>query len=121
MMSTKTCFGLLALGVLSLASSVTAQPSYTYTPPAPAAVTAALQTQPRDMTSAADLTTGTAAVTPIDNRPGLIRPASELATAQHHDDDHRGFACADKKCKTVTPVYNTETPIQREQVQLGRN
>ena len=121
MTSMKTYYGLFALGVLSLASSVTAQPSYIYTPPAPAAVTTALQTQPRDMTAAADLTSGPAAVTPVDNRPGLIRPASEQATAQHHDDDHRGFACADKKCKTITPVYNTETPIQQEQGRLGRN
>lgn len=112
----------VALGVIAASAAVAEPKAYVYTPPAPEAVTSALQNRATGFdTTAPNPTLADAAVTPIDNRPGLIRPASELATAQHRDDDHRGFACVDDKCKIRTPVYNSETPIQREQGLLGRN
>ena len=54
-----------------------------------------------------------------DTRPGLIRPSARVANTQERDDEHRGFACADSKCRTTTPVYTTRTPLQQEQGRLG--
>jgi len=118
----KTVSVIVAFGIIGASAASAAPKAYVYTPPAPEAVTSALQNRPTGFdTTAPNPTLAGAAVAPIDNRPGLIRPASELATAQHRDDDHRAFACADKKCKTRTPVFNSETPLQREQGLLGRN
>ncbi|MBW8881145.1 MAG: hypothetical protein JF615_06895 [Asticcacaulis sp.] len=52
---------------------------------------------------------------PLANQPGLIRPADSITGWKKHDDDHRGFACIDNDCKTRTPVYNTQTPLEQEQ------
>jgi hypothetical protein len=45
-------------------------------------------------------------------------PASAQNTdpvAQSRDDDaDRAFACVDDKCKTVSPVYNTRTPMEAD-------
>ncbi len=43
------------------------------------------------------------------------------SVAAAYDDAHRGFACADAKCKTVTPVYNSRTPLEQEQGRTGVN
>lgn len=116
----KTLSVVMVLGIMGASVAMAEPKAYVYTPPAPAAVTSALQNRSTGFdTTAPNPTLASAAVTPIDNRPGLIRPASELATAQHHDNDHRGFVCIDKKCKAVAPVFNSETPIQREQGMLG--
>lgn len=118
----KTVSVIVALGIIGASTALAAPKAYVYTPPAPVAVTSALQNRPAGFdTTAPNPTLAVASVTPIDNRPALIRPASELATAQHRDDDHRAFACVDDKCKVRTPVYNSETPIQREQGLLGSN
>lgn len=55
----------------------------------------------------------------FENRPGRIRPAGRSGDAHRRDEDRRGFVCADKDCKTVTPVYNVETPLEQEQGRLG--
>ncbi len=52
-------------------------------------------------------------------QPGVIHPANDVVPRVRNDDDHRGFACADKKCKTTTPVYTTQTPLEQEQGRLG--
>lgn len=109
----------LILAGLSVASVASAK-DYAYTAPASSAVTEALQTPAKAPDSYADLDkrANTAA---IDTTPGLIRPATRIAEWTSHDDDHRGFACADSRCKTVTPVYNTRTPLEQEQAQSGAN
>jgi hypothetical protein len=103
-------------------ASVASAKDYAYTAPTTPAVTEALQTPDKtpDASTYADLgkRAGNAA---IDTTPGLIRPATRIAEWTSHDDDHRGFACADKKCKTFTPVYNSRTPLEQEQGRLGVN
>ncbi len=111
----------LAFAGLAVTSAATAK-DYAYTAPAAPAVIEALQTPDKtpDAKTYADLTRP-ANTRAIDTTPGLIRPATRIAEWTSHDDDHRGFACADAKCKTVTPVYNTRTPLQQEQGRLGSN
>jgi len=117
---TKSVF-ILAIAGLAMASAATAK-DYAYTAPAAPAVTEALQTPDKtpDASAYADLGKR-AGTTAIDTTPGLIRPATRIAEWTSHDDDHRGFACADKKCKTFTPVYNSRTPLEQEQGRLGVN
>lgn len=109
----------LAFAGLTVASAAIAK-DYAYTAPASSAVTEALQTPAKTPVSYADLGKR-ANTTAIDTTPGLIRPATRIAEWTSHDDNHRGFACADARCKTVTPVYNSRTPLEQEQGQLGTN
>ena len=106
------------LGLSGLATSAGAK-DYTYVPPAAPAVAEALQAPdkplaPERYASLQDVRQTTA----VDPTPGLIRPATRIADTKQHDDEHRGFACADKKCKTQAPVYNTRTPLEQEQGRL---
>lgn len=109
------------VSVLILAGMATAAGAkdYTYKAPAAPAVVEALQApdKPRDPKTYAPLQDvhQTAAIDPT---PGLIRPATRIADTKQHDDEHRGFVCADKKCKTQAPVYNTRTPLEQEQGRL---
>ncbi|CAL4866028.1 hypothetical protein MMA231_00265 [Asticcacaulis sp. MM231] len=107
--------------VLILAGMATAAGAkdYTYRAPAAPAVAEALQTpdKPRDPETYAPLQ-DVSQTTAIDPTPGLIRPATRIADTKQHDDEHRGFVCADKKCKTQAPVYNTRTPLEQEQGRL---
>jgi hypothetical protein len=114
----KSAFVLIFAG-LSVAS-VAAAKDYAYTAPASPAASEALQTPAKAPDSYADLGKR-ASTTAIDTTPGLIRPATRIAEWTSHDDNHRGFACADAKCKTVTPVYNSRTPLEQEQGQSGAN
>lgn len=109
-----TC--IMILSSLALASSAMAT-DYTYAPSSPAA-TEALQTPAKTPTAYADLRKQTN-LQAVDTTPGLIRPATRIAEWTSYDDAHRGFACADKTCKTVTPVYNTRTPLEQEQNHFG--
>jgi hypothetical protein len=53
-----------------------------------------------------------------------ISPASESksgpaqstdeASRSHDDDADRAYVCVDDKCKTVSPVYNTRTPMEAD-------
>jgi hypothetical protein len=103
----------LAFAGLSVASAAAAK-DYDYTAPVSPAVSEALQTPAKAPDTYADLGKR-ANTTAIDTTPGLIRPATRIAEWTSHDDNHRGFACADAKCKTVTPVYNSRTPLEQEQ------
>ena len=87
---------------------------YTYTAPTSPAVSEALQTPAKTPGAYADLKKQNN-LSAIDTTPGLIRPATRIAEWTSHDDAHRGFACVDEKCKTITPVYNTRTPLEQEQ------
>jgi len=111
----------LAIAGLTLACTAQAK-DYTYTAPKSPAATSALQTpaKPADASQYADLN-AQADTTAIDNRPGLIRPATRVAQWASRDNDHRGFACVDDKCKTRSAVYKTETPLEQEQGRLGLN
>jgi hypothetical protein len=111
----------LILSAVAVASTATAG-DYAYTAPASPAVIEALQTPAKapDAAKYADVNKRSN-LQAIDTTPGLIRPASRIAEWISHDDNHRGFACADKKCKTVTPVYNTRTPLEQEQHLSGVN
>ena len=91
---------------------------YTYAPPPSPAATEALQTPTKAPAAYVDLKKQSN-LAAVDTTPGLIRPATRIAEWTSHDDDHRGFACADKKCKTVAPVYNTRTPLEQEQNHYG--
>lgn len=92
---------------------------YTYKAPSAPAATEALQTPDKPVTPERYAKLETASdSTAIDSTPGLIRPASRIADTKQHDDEHRGFACVDKKCKTQAPVYNTRTPLEQEQGRL---
>jgi hypothetical protein len=106
---------ILCSAALMLASSANAT-DYAYTAPTSPAVVAALQTPAKapDAATYADLKKH-GSLSAIDTTPGLIRPATRIAEWTSHDDDHRGFACVDAKCKTVAPVYNSRTPLQQEQ------
>jgi hypothetical protein len=111
---------LMLLGAgLALVSSAHAT-DYAYTAPASPAVIEALQTPAKtpDAATYADLKKQ-GNLSAIDTTPGLIRPATRIAEWTSHDDDHRGFACADKKCKTMAPVYNSRTPLEQEQNRFG--
>ena len=111
------------LAFASLAvTSVAAAKDYAYTAPAAPAVIEALQTPDKtpDAKTYDDLGKR-ASTTAIDTTPGLIRPATRIAEWTSHDDNHRGFACADAKCRTVTPVYNSRTPLEQEQGRAGVN
>ncbi len=112
----------LAFAGLVIASAATAK-DYAYTAPASSAVTEALQTPDKapDAKSYADLDKRANTKAIDTTTPGLIRPATRIAEWTSHDDNHRGFTCADAKCKTVTPVYNTRTPLEQEQGHLGIN
>lgn len=116
----KSAFVLILAG-LAVTSVATAK-DYAYTAPASPAVIEALQAPDKapDASKYADLGKR-ADTTAIDTTPGLIRPATRIAEWTSHDDSHRGFACADARCKTVTPVYNSRTPLEQEQGQLGSN
>ena len=109
----------LAFAGLAMASVAFAK-DYAYTAPASPRVIEALQTP--------DKTPDTSTypnfhkrdnLEAIDTTPGLIRPATRPWLS--HNDDNRGFVCADKKCKTSVPVYNTRTPLEREQNSLANN
>jgi hypothetical protein len=108
----------LAFAGLSVASAAAAK-DYDYTAPVSPAVSEALQTPAKAPDTYADLGKR-ANPTAIDTTPGLIRPATRIAEWTSHD-ANRGFACADKKCRTVTPVYNSRTPLELEQSRLGTN
>ena len=109
---------LAGLGLSGLATTAGAK-DYTYVPPAAPAVAEALQTPDKPLTPEQYATLETARqTTAVDSTPGLIRPATRIADTKQHDDEHRGFACADKKCKTQAPVYNTRTPLEQEQGRL---
>jgi hypothetical protein len=116
----KSVFVLIFTGMAI--TSVAVAKDYGYTAPAAPAVLEALQTPDSipDASKYADLSKR-ANTTAIDTTPGLIRPATRIAEWTSHDSDHRGFACADTKCKTVTPVYNSRTPLEQEQNSLGNN
>lgn len=107
----------LAMLAIMAASPVLAE-GYAYTPPASPAATEALQTPAKTPDFHAD-PGKRANLTAIDTTPGLIRPATRIAEWTSYGDIHRGFACADKKCRTVAPVYNTRTPQEQEQEQGG--
>ena len=109
----------LTFAAFTAASAATAK-DYAYTAPASPRVIEALQTP--------DKTPDTSTypnfhkrdnLEAIDTTPGLIRPATRPWLS--HNDDNRGFVCADKKCKTSVPVYNTRTPLEREQNSLANN
>ncbi len=51
--------------------------------------------------------------------PGTVRPASYDSHQPMREPEGRGFTCVDKKCKTVSPVYNSGTPIRRERGRLA--
>lgn len=116
----KPAFVLILAGLA--AASVATAKDYAYTAPASPAVIEALQTPDKtpDPSTYADLGKR-ADTTAIDTTPGLIRPATRIAEWTSHDDNHRGFACADAKCKMVTPVYNSRTPLEQEQGRAGVN
>ena len=105
----------LAFAGLAVASAATAK-DYAYTAPAWPQVIEALQNPDKtpDAKTYADFYKRDN-LEAVDTTPGLIRPATRIAEWTSHDDNHRGFACADAKCKTVTPVYNTRTPLEQEQ------
>ncbi|ESQ85686.1 hypothetical protein AEAC466_00510 [Asticcacaulis sp. AC466] len=107
-------YGLAILSVVLVASvGAASAKDYTYAAPVSPAVTEALQT-PAKPQPPAQLTQRDEAIA-IDTTPGQIRPATRIADTWRHDGEHRGFVCADKKCKTQTPVYNTLTPLEQEQ------
>jgi len=112
---------ILAFAGLAMASVAFAK-DYAYTAPASPQVIEALQTPDNtpDVSTYADFHKRDN-LEAVDTTPGLIRPASRIAEWISHDDNHRGFACADAKCKTVTPVYNTRTPLEQEQHLSGVN
>ena len=54
-------------------------------------------------------------------QPGAIRPASYMSRSTGNDRSNRAYACADRNCKTTTPVYNSRTPLDEEQGRLARD
>lgn len=53
--------------------------------------------------------------------PGTVRAASYDTHQPQREPEGRGFACVDDKCKTVSPVYNSGTPIRRERGRLSED
>ena len=113
-----TCIMILSVAATTSIAPAALAEDYTYAPPPSPAATEALQTPTKTPNAYADLKKQSN-LSAVDTTPGLIRPATRIAEWTSHDDDHRGFACADKKCKMVTPVYNTRTPLEQEQNRYG--
>lgn len=97
-----------------LASSVLA----TALNPAPATAPYGPQSAPQ---SAPASSQRDSAAVPATLAPGLVRPASYVIPRQKAWPEGRDFMCADDRCKTVYPVHNTATPIERERGPLARN
>ena len=48
-----------------------------------------------------------------DNTPASVQDTTP-ASRSRDDNADRAFACVDDKCKTVSPVYNTRTPMEAD-------